>query len=316
MIINALCVFCGSSPGRVPDYVAASEALADQLIERDITLVYGGAHVGTMGTLADRMMAGGGRVIGVIPQALVDVEVAHNGLTDLQIVPDMHARKAAMAAQADGFIALPGGLGTYEELFEVLTWAQLGFHQKPCGVLNVAGFYDRLADFLNHAASEGFMRQSHRDLLLADRSATALLDQFMAYESVAEPKIKPSVNCVMTLYDPLFIGRRLWSVGSSVLVSELSPLLGAGARIAEPAADSGLGFNSMIPVAPASTTITIATIDKPIRKESALTVRFDCPLSFTRKYSPENRLIMTKPSSRRTRNLTSSMCVDYHYANT
>jgi uncharacterized protein (TIGR00730 family) len=189
MIISALCVFCGSSSGRRPDYIAASEDLADQLLKRDITLIYGGAHVGTMGSLADRMLAGGGRVIGVIPQALVDIEVAHKGLTDLQIVPDMHARKAAMAAQSDGFIALPGGLGTYEELFEVLTWAQLGFHQKPCGVINVAGFYDGLADFLNHAATEGFMRQTHRDLLLADESASALLDQFMVYKPVAESKL-------------------------------------------------------------------------------------------------------------------------------
>ena len=189
MTISALCVFCGSSPGRRPDYIAASEELADQLLERDITLIYGGAHVGMMGSLADRMLAGGGRVIGVIPQALVEFEVAHEGLTDLQIVTDMHARKAAMAAQSDGFIALPGGLGTYEELFEVLTWAQLGFHQKPCGVINVAGFYNGLADFLNHAATEGFIRQSHRDLLLADSSAGALLDQFMAYKPGTESKL-------------------------------------------------------------------------------------------------------------------------------
>lgn len=189
MTISALCVFCGSSPGNRPDYVAASEELADQLLERDITLIYGGAHVGTMGSLADRMLTGGGRVIGVIPQALVDIEVAHEGLSELQVVPDMHARKAAMAAQSDGFIALPGGLGTYEELFEVLTWAQLGFHQKPCGLINVAGFYDRLADFLNHATTEGFMRQSHRDLLLSDSSASALLDQFLRYLPFTESKL-------------------------------------------------------------------------------------------------------------------------------
>lgn len=189
MTINALCVFCGSSSGARPDYIAASEALADQLIQRQITLVYGGAQVGIMGSLANRMLSGGGQVIGVIPQALVDLEVAHHGLTDLQIVPDMHARKSAMAAQADGFIALPGGLGTLEELFEVLTWSQLGFHSKPCGVLNVAGFYDRLADFLDHATSEEFMRKSHRSLLLSDTSASALLDQFLAFKPGSEPKL-------------------------------------------------------------------------------------------------------------------------------
>ena len=189
MIINAVCVFCGSSAGTRPDYVASSHALADELLKRNISLVYGGAHVGTMGSLADRVMAGGGRVIGVIPQALVDIEVAHDGLTDLQVVPDMHARKAAMAAQSDGFIALPGGLGTYEELFEVLTWAQLGFHTKPCGVINVAGYYDPLAVFLDHAVEEGFVKSSHRELLMLEDSASDLLDRFTRYQPLSEPKL-------------------------------------------------------------------------------------------------------------------------------
>ena len=180
--LKSLCVFCGSSSGNRQDYTTASQILADVMYERDITLVYGGAHVGIMGSIADQMLHRGGKVIGVIPQALVDVEVAHDHLTELHVVPDMHARKSLMAAKADAFVALPGGLGTLEELFEVLTWAQLGFHQKPCGLLNVSGFYDSLIQFLSTATEAGFLQSEHRDLLVADTSAAELLDRLTAFQ--------------------------------------------------------------------------------------------------------------------------------------
>ena len=183
--IRSLCVFCGSSPGKRSDYADASHALADALVAADITLVYGGAHVGIMGSLADRVLAGGGKVIGVIPESLVEFEVAHYGLTELLVVPDMHVRKATMADKSDAFVALPGGLGTLEELFEVLTWAQLGFHAKPCGLLNIAGFYDGLLSFLAHACDERFMKPAHRDLVMAETSATALLERFANHTPTA-----------------------------------------------------------------------------------------------------------------------------------
>jgi len=191
--IRSLCVFCGSSPGERADYIQASHALADALVEANISLVYGGAHVGIMGALANRVLERGGKVIGVIPEALVDFEVAHEGLTELLVVPDMHARKAEMAERSDAFVALPGGLGTFEELFEVLTWAQLGFHDKPCGLLNISGFYDGLMTFLDHACAEGFMKPAHRGLVLAETDPTALLKRFAHYEPPASVKldIKP-----------------------------------------------------------------------------------------------------------------------------
>lgn len=193
--LRSICVFCGSSPGADPHYIAASHALADVMLERDITLVYGGAHVGVMGAIADRLMQGGGRVIGVIPQALVEFEVAHTGLTELHVVPDMHARKAMMADKSDAFVALPGGLGTLEELFEVLTWAQLGIHQKPCGLLNVAGFYDGLLGFLDHAARQAFMTTAHRALLVAETLPATLLNRFDAHVPVVSGKL-PQPGCV------------------------------------------------------------------------------------------------------------------------
>jgi len=174
--IGAVCVYCGSSPGRRSGYGAAADALGDAIAVSGRSLVYGGAHVGLMGRIADRVMAGGGRVVGVIPQALVEFEVAHEGLDELIVVADMHERKARMAALADGFVAMPGGLGTLEELFEMLTWSQLGFHAKPVGVLNVEGFYDRLLDFLDQARDDGFMKPAHRALLLAEADAGALID--------------------------------------------------------------------------------------------------------------------------------------------
>lgn len=179
--MKRICVYCGSSPGKRPEYVRSACALADELVKRDIGLVYGGASVGIMGKIADRALAGGGEVIGVIPQALVDKEVAHNGLTELKVVKSMHERKAIMADISDGFIALPGGLGTIEELFEVLTWAQLGFHKKPCALLNVEGYYDSLSTFLDNAVEEQFIKDIHRSMLIIDKTADRLLDQIEAY---------------------------------------------------------------------------------------------------------------------------------------
>jgi uncharacterized protein (TIGR00730 family) len=178
-----LCIFCGSSPGARPAYAAATVELAQLLAGRGIGIVYGGASVGLMGLLADTAMAAGGEVIGVIPQALQRREIARAGLTELHVVGSMHERKALMAELSDGFIALPGGSGTLEELFEVFTWAQLGLHRKACALLNVAGYYDRLAAFLDHAVDERFMRAEHRAMLLCERSPTAVLEALESFEA-------------------------------------------------------------------------------------------------------------------------------------
>jgi uncharacterized protein (TIGR00730 family) len=177
-----LCVFTGSSAGRRPEYAVAAAALGRALAVRGIGLVYGGARVGLMGVVADAALAAGGEVIGVIPQALVGREVAHEGLSDLRVVRSMHERKALMSDLSDGFIAMPGGWGTLEELSEVLTWGQLGFHLKPCGVLNVAGYFDGLLAFVHHAVDEGFLRRGHADALLVADRADALLDQLAAFQ--------------------------------------------------------------------------------------------------------------------------------------
>lgn len=176
--MNRICVYCGSSPGRDPAYVKAARHTADALLDRELGLVYGGASVGVMGALADRILEGGGQVIGVMPRALVDREVAHDGLEDLRIVDTMHQRKQTMAELSDAFLALPGGLGTLEETFEVLTWSQLGFHDKPCGLLNVGGYFDHLAAFLDHAVEQRFVRRLHRELVLIDDDPAALLGRF------------------------------------------------------------------------------------------------------------------------------------------
>ncbi len=180
--MKKICVYCGSNPGRRPEYVAAARFLAEELLSREIGLVYGGAHVGIMGEIADTVLKGGGEVIGIMPRALVDKEVYHTGLTELVIVDSMHERKAMMADLSQGFIALPGGLGTIEELFEVLTWAQLGFHKKPCGLLNASGYYDHLSAFLDHTVAEGFVKQAHRSMLIVEKDPVALLDRFADYE--------------------------------------------------------------------------------------------------------------------------------------
>ncbi len=176
-----ICVYCGSSPGRSPEYIDCATALAKELVKRDIGLVYGGASVGIMGEIANTVLDGGGEVIGVIPQSLVDKEVSHSGLTELKVVNTMHERKAIMAEISDGFIALPGGLGTIEELFEVLTWSQLGFHKKPCALLNTKQYYDSLSLFLDHAVEEEFIKPIHREMLLVEDDPAKLLDAMEGY---------------------------------------------------------------------------------------------------------------------------------------
>jgi len=179
--VQRICVFTGSSPGRRTEYGEAAQALASALVEREIELVYGGGNVGLMGVLADTVVAGGGRAIGVIPGFLQAKEVAHGALTELRVVASMHERKAEMAELADGFVALPGGVGTLEELFEIFTWGQLGMHAKPFGLLNVAGYYDGLVRFLEHGVAEGSVRAEHRAMLLVESDAAALLDAFASY---------------------------------------------------------------------------------------------------------------------------------------
>lgn len=183
-----LCVYCGSSPGLSPIHAEAARKLGHCLVERGLGLVYGGGHVGLMGVLADSVLAGGGEVIGVIPQRLVDAEVAHPGLTRLEVVDSMHTRKARMAELSDAFIALPGGFGTLDELFEILTWAQLGLHGKPCGLLDVDGYFAPLLQWVDHAVAEGFVRPRHRELLMMEADAGRLLDRLDAHEPVAISK--------------------------------------------------------------------------------------------------------------------------------
>ena len=181
-------MFCGSSAGARDIYQQAAETVGRLLCQRGIELVYGGGHVGLMGVVADACLNEGGRVIGVIPQALADKEVAHTGLTELRIVGSMHERKAVMADLSDAFVSLPGGFGTWEEFFEVLTWAQLGIHRKACGVLNVNGYYDPLIEMADRALSEGFLREGHRDLLLSDADPERLLDRLSSYAAPAVAK--------------------------------------------------------------------------------------------------------------------------------
>jgi len=184
--MKTICVYCGSSSGKSPEYRKAARALAKEMVARNISLVYGGADVGLMGEIANTVLAHGGEVTGIIPQSLIDKEVGRQGLTKLHIVDSMHARKALMAELSDGFIALPGGLGTLEELFEVLTWSQLGFHNKPCGLLNIKQYYDGLSQFLDHAVSQQFVKPIHRDMLIKANNPSKLLDQM---ESYAPPQV-------------------------------------------------------------------------------------------------------------------------------
>ncbi len=179
--MQRVCVYCGSSSGQHPAYSEAAEALAAVLVGHDIELVYGGSSVGTMGVLADAVLELGGQVHGVIPKMLQEKEMAHNGLTELHVVGSMHARKSMMAALSDGFIAMPGGFGTLEEIIEVLTWGQLRFHDKPCGLLNVRSYFDKLLEFLKHTESEGFLRTENREMLLHDDTPAGLIQQFERY---------------------------------------------------------------------------------------------------------------------------------------
>lgn len=180
-MIRRICVFCGASPGNRPGYQSAARRLGKDLADRGIGLVYGGGNVGLMGTIADACLEAGGYVIGVIPQALVDREVAHRGLSDLRIVASMHERKAMMAELADAFIAMPGGFGTFEEWFEVITWAQLGLQLKPCGLLNTEHYYDPMLSLINHAVDEGFIHQDHCQLILNDRDPHQLLEKLLTW---------------------------------------------------------------------------------------------------------------------------------------
>jgi uncharacterized protein (TIGR00730 family) len=186
--MNKVCVYCGSSPGLGGGYLAAARTLGQELVRRGISLIYGGARIGLMGEVADAVLQDGGKVTGVLPRDLFRQEVPHAGLTELIEVASMHERKAIMAEQADAFIALPGGLGTIEELFEILTWSQLKLHNKPCGVLNIAGYYDKLEEFVDYAVTQEFIRPQHRDMILWADSASQLLDQFLEYEPPNETK--------------------------------------------------------------------------------------------------------------------------------
>ncbi len=181
--MKKLCVYCGSSAGGQPDYALAARQLARAMVRQNIDLVYGGASVGIMGEIADNVLEEGGNVIGIIPKDLFVKEVAHTGLTELREVASMHERKLLMAELSDGFIALPGGFGTIEEILEIITWSQLGIHQKPCGLLNVCHYYDKLINFLDHAVSEHFIKKIHRSIVLVEECPEILLEKFEAYNT-------------------------------------------------------------------------------------------------------------------------------------
>lgn len=187
--MKSICVYCGSSLGNAASYSDAARALAAELVSQNIALVYGGGNVGLMGVIADEVMRRGGNVTGIIPQALLDKEVGHHGLTRLHIVKDMHERKAMMAQLSDGFIAMPGGIGTLEELFEAMTWLQLGLHDKPVGLFNIAGFYDGLLAFLHHQVKEGFLKPRHADLLIAESAPAPLIQSLRAFTPLARQEM-------------------------------------------------------------------------------------------------------------------------------
>jgi hypothetical protein len=183
-----LCVFCGSSVGLDSAFAASARLLATEMVRRKIDVVYGGGNVGLMGVVADAVLAAGGKVTGVIPHSLVVREIAHHGLTSLRVVHSMHERKALMADLSDGFIALPGGFGTLEEFCEAVTWTQLGLHAKPCGLLNVHGFYDGLLQFFEHALGEEFLKPTHRHIVVADSNPVTLIERIVSWEPPAVMK--------------------------------------------------------------------------------------------------------------------------------
>jgi uncharacterized protein (TIGR00730 family) len=180
--MNRICVFCGSSSGIHPRYAEAARTLGSALVRRGIGLVYGGGNVGLMGIIADAVMDAGGEVIGVIPEALVERELAHNDVTQMIVVRSMHERKAKMAELSNGFVAMPGGYGTFEEFCEIITWAQLGLHRKPCGILNVNGYYDPLMKLFDHAVAEGFLRSANRQLVLEESDPERLLTTMATFK--------------------------------------------------------------------------------------------------------------------------------------
>jgi uncharacterized protein (TIGR00730 family) len=184
--MKTICVFCGSSIGKRPEYLKAANALGISLLNRNFRLVYGGSCIGIMGQIASTMLENGGQVIGVIPRELVKSKIAHKNLTKLHITDTMHERKAIMSELSDGYIALPGGLGTLEEILEMLTWAQLGIHKKPCGLLNVADYFNGLLTFLDHAVEEHFIESVNRSMLIVDKDPDGLLSKFMSYKA---PKV-------------------------------------------------------------------------------------------------------------------------------
>jgi uncharacterized protein (TIGR00730 family) len=186
--MRRVCVFCGSSVGLSAVYADAARVMGALLADRGIGLVYGGGNVGLMGVIADAVLERGGHVIGVIPQALADREIAHSGITDLRVVDSMHTRKAMMADLSDAFIAMPGGVGTFEEFFEAVTWTQLGLHRKPCGLLNVNGFYGPLAAFIDQAVTEGFIKPVHRAAIVVDSDPIRLLDRLATVDLPDVPK--------------------------------------------------------------------------------------------------------------------------------
>ncbi len=200
--MKRICIFCGSSPGSRPEYLAAAQELGSLLVKKDIELVYGGGRVGMMGEIASTVLKRGGRVIGVIPRDLVDREVAFTELPDLRVVGSMHERKALMAELSDGFIALPGGLGTIEEIFEVLTWGQLGLQHKPCGFLDVSGYYQKLISFLDHAVSQQFIEIEHRAMIMIDKDPEALVEKFNTYQPPQVDKIKWALKMNKSKSDP------------------------------------------------------------------------------------------------------------------
>ncbi len=186
--MKSICVYCGSNPGRLAEYRDAAQAMGMMLAEQKIRLVYGGGSIGLMGIMADACLAAGGTVIGVIPRKLMEKEVGHLGLTEMHVVENMHERKALMTALSEGFIALPGGYGTLDEVFEALTWQQLGYHPHPVGLLNIAGFYDKLLDFLDHATEQRLLRPIHRNQLIVDSNIATLLAQMRQHETTDNDK--------------------------------------------------------------------------------------------------------------------------------
>ena len=185
--MQRICVYCGSNSGSRPVYADVARELADVLVRHEYELVYGGADKGIMGIIADAVLERGGKVHGIIPKMLCEKELAHQNLTELHIVASMHERKTMMAALSDGFIAMPGGFGTLEEIIEIVTWGQLRFHDKPCGLLNIDGYFDHLLSYLDHATAEGFLRKENREMLLSADTAVGLVQQFEAYTA---PKVE------------------------------------------------------------------------------------------------------------------------------